>query len=193
MTTALDLPGDATVASMLGAGLRERFGALLQVPAIDSPEHEQIANDVAHQVATVQKTIKAERAKATNLRRLANEYDRPWKPLDEWCERVKNHAKDLILAFRRRNEIAQRAQLEAAVESGAQPAEITAAVAVVTQAPTGFVEVEQWDIEITDRSAIPAEYFVLDEARLRREARALKTKFAVPGVRAVQTTGGRIT
>lgn len=48
---------------------------------------------------------------------------------------------------------------------------------------TGITHVENWDFEIIDELQVPRKYLLIDERALRNEARTLKSRASVPGVR----------
>jgi hypothetical protein len=99
-------------------------------------------------------------------------------PAAKLLESCSQHLGSLMDAARRRAAAAQAALLPAARSAE----EVTAALAVLQPKPAGFVEVESWSWSVVDLAKIPAEYFVLDTARLDREADAHKGALAVPGI-----------
>lgn len=180
----------SSVAELALRDLRTLADPILALPltAVDTAEQVQELVNIGHQFKAHQKLFKAERAKATNLRRLANEYDAPWKAGDELCESVQRHVKAIALAF----SAAERERQAAALAAAASPAEVADAVAVLAPKPEGLTEVEWWGWEIEDPSKIPAEYFVLDTARLDREAREQKGALKVPGIAPKRNVRGQL-
>jgi len=193
MSNTPALPAPADVATALASSLNTKAQAILAIPRIENPEDDEVVSQVARAFKAAQQLVKTERAKSTELRRLANQFDQPWRPVDQLCTRVIEHAKSLILGRRRRAEEEQRALLEKIVETGASHEEIARSVeATATERPSGFIEREVWTYEITDESAIPKEYYVLDTQRIAREARALKGSLAIPGIRAIREIKGTL-
>jgi hypothetical protein len=99
----------------------------------------------------------------------------PAAKLLEMCSR---HLGTLMDGARQRAAAAQAALLPAARSAE----EVSAALAVLQPKPDGFVEVERWTWEIDDPGRIPTDYFVLDTARLDREAAEHKGKLSIPGI-----------
>lgn len=94
---------------------------------------------------------------------------------------------------------AERERLEAAAARAAdrgeydKAADIETQVATISTAPVlrreapkvaGVSFREAWKFEITDPNAIPREYLLIDESKIRRVVQAMKADTNIPGVRA---------
>lgn len=111
--------------------------------------------------------------------------DQTFNPAIKRRQKLRAHLRNEILSW----QATERAAQAAALRDATSPAEVAQAVAVIVQTPEGLGSRDDWDFEIVDRSLIPASYWVLDEDRIRREAKAAKDKLAIPGVRPVRKEG----
>ncbi len=101
-----------------------------------------------------------------------------WRSMRVELTKAKTHLKTLIAEAR-----ARAAEASAAlVQHAASPAERAAAASVLNPMPAGYTEIDRWSWEIVDLAAVPPAYFVLDTARLDREARECKDQLSVPGI-----------
>lgn len=77
---------------------------------------------------------------------------------------------------------------EAKAESFQERAAAVVAPVVQREAPkvAGVATQQVWTFEITDPAAIPREYLVVDETRIRKVVGALKGETQIPGVRVFQ-------
>lgn len=186
----LAVPQPASTAEAITTSLEAMAAPLLATERIEANQIDW-ANDVANKMKQAQRVIRGERKHATELRRLANQFDKPWKAADDVCSKVISHSSSLILRQRREAEEAQRAILEAVAAQQAPREALVEARTLVQDTPEGFHEVTTWEYEIIDESQIPREYFVLDHARIAREVRAQKAQLTIPGVRVFSSKAGR--
>lgn len=163
--------------------------AILAIESIDGAEQEAWAVARGREIAAMRKAIDERQKRwlkpVRELEAMIKGFDAvvfrgettPAAKLLESCSR---HLAGLMDAARRRAAAAQAALLPAARSAE----EVTAALAVLQPKPSGWVEVEHWSWEVTDPAKIPADYFVLDTARLDREVAELRHAFNVPGIAA---------
>ena len=161
--------------------------SILAIESIDGAEQEAWTVERGREIAAMRKAIDERQKRwlkpVREIEAMIKGFDAvmfrgemtPAAKLLELCSR---HLGTLMDGARKRAAAAQAALLPRATS----PEEVTAALAVLQPKPQGWIEVERWTWEITDLSKIPAEYFVLDTARLDREAADLKAKMAVPGI-----------
>lgn len=142
------------------------------------------------------------------IRRFEDEQDRVRR--DEQA-RLQRLADERAAAERRRlaDEAAEKARKAAELEAAGKvrsaeamrqqsatmtaQAEKTVAPVVISAAPVmprtaGTVSAKRWTYEITDRSQIPDEYWVIDEVKLRKAVMVNPSGCTIPGVRAYQET-----
>lgn len=160
---------------------------ILAIESIDGAEQEAWVAARGREIAAMRKAIDERQKRwlkpVRELEAMIKGFDSvvfrgtpmPAAKLLESCSR---HLAALMDGARRRAAAAQAALLPAATS----PEEVTAALAVLQPKPSGYVEVESWTWEVTDIAKLPPEYFVLDTARLDREAAEHKAKLNVPGV-----------
>lgn len=74
-------------------------------------------------------------------------------------------------------------QAEQAVEAATALATMAPAVAAAPAKLAGVSTRQEWDFEVTDPAAIPREYLVIDEKKIRGVVKALKADANIPGVR----------
>jgi hypothetical protein len=81
---------------------------------------------------------------------------------------------------------AARAEADRILARAAEEEKTIAPAPVIPEAPEirGLAMRENWDFEIVDEAAIPREYLVPDEVKIRRVVRIMKDKTAIPGIRA---------
>lgn len=94
------------------------------------------------------------------------------------------HLKSISFAYLQ----AERAKLQQTIALAASPVEIQRATAAAVAVPTGFVEKEKWTWELVDAAQVPRDYWVLDSARLDREAKKMKGNLAVAGIKPKRDT-----
>jgi hypothetical protein len=150
---------------------------------VDSAAKLEWAVAVGHQVREYKRSLEKERDDiAKPLRALATQHTKRWKPAIDMLQSIETHLKRQIVTF----QTAERARQTAALAQAATPAEVVQAVEALAPTPRGVQERESWSYEIVDVALVPREYFVLDTARLEREAREQKAAFAVPGTKPVR-------
>lgn len=187
MIPAIPTPDVVAQATAL---VRARVDTVLSVRAADAATAQWLV-DEGHRLRSMKDALQAEVDRvAKPARKIANDHAARYRPAIKAIEGALAYCRSEPLAYQQRARAEQAKALESAAATGAGPEEIQRAAAVCTPVPEGLTERESWEIEIVDRAAIPDNYFVLDEARLLREARALKERFAVPGVRARRVTTG---
>lgn len=125
-----------------------------------------------------------ERKKAEALRRAAEEAARIERErLAEEARQAAEAAKAAAAAGD--EEAAAAAQVQATVL--AAEAEVVEHLApAVVEAPAKLAGVstrQDWDFEITDEAAIPREFLVVDEVKIRKYVKAMKADAKIPGVR----------
>lgn len=103
------------------------------------------------------------------------------------CEQVIKHLKERSFAFYQR----KQAEARALAASATTQAEVARAVETLAPVPVGFVKVTTWTYEIVDVNAIPRDYWILDEKRLKAEAKQRKDKLNIPGIRPKPDEGFR--
>lgn len=184
------LAPQANKAAAAQTSMAEITVALANQP-IDSQERAEWAAQVIHELAEQRAGMVAERdSVAKVMRQLANKVSRWWKPPIDTCDQAIAGLKQGVKTYRDREAAAQTAALAAVVDMAPEEARAEVARAVVASAPVpaGLSERETWAAEIVDRSKIPEDYWIFDQARADREVRAMKHNFSVPGLRAVRDT-----
>lgn len=93
----------------------------------------------------------------------------------------------------RLEERARKAEAAGKAEKAAELAERAQAVVaeVVTPAPTraaGVATQQRWEFEVTDAKALPSEFTLPDEQKIRRVVQAMKADTNIPGVRVFSST-----
>lgn len=149
---------------------------------LTSPEHAQWCIDRASQGAKAAKQLREEKAHLL-------------APLKEAVSRIEAVYNPAIKAFsdgaktlkQKAHAFTQAAKATAAIAmQHAQSHEDIQRVQRMTAAPEGMHERVSWGYEVIDYNQIPREYWILDDARLKKEARACKEKMNVPGIRPVK-------
>lgn len=157
------------------------LAAYRQVP-INTAGMQAWATDTAKQLAAILKQIEAEEQSAIGPLNAVIKTIRGWFSFKKEIEATRVHLRDAAFEFGQQAAAEQRRLLATAAETGAGQAEIAAAVAASVPAPQGLGSRDCWRARVVDRSKVPAEYWVLDEARLDREAKASKGTAVVPGI-----------
>ena len=91
-----------------------------------------------------------------------------------------------------KNEVAlslkeERDEQTKALAEATTPQEVArSSQALVAPMPQGLGARQVWKWRVIDPSKIPAEYYVLDEARINREVRGLQDKTQIPGIEVYQ-------
>jgi hypothetical protein len=90
---------------------------------------------------------------------------------------------------RRAAKAAAAGRVEKAAEIEERAAAVVAPI-VQTAAPkvTGITQRTVWDFEITDANAVPREYLMIDESKIRKVVGALKGDTVIAGVRVFERT-----
>lgn len=177
-----DLDTPAAAASTALATANELAPTLLAL-RVTTPAEAQFATDVAHQVRETKRGLEAERDAAVKPLNAVVKKIRGWfKPAIERLEEIEGHLRVEIMRHRQALEAAQAAALATATTH----AEVAQAVAVLAPKPVGLSERTAWKWEVADAAAIPAEYYVLDTARIDREVRASKDQTTIPGIRVIR-------
>lgn len=163
----------------------KQMGEQLLAAQVTTAEQAQWATNAAHEVWTQKRALEAERDKvAKPLRKLATDHAKRWKPAIDVLTQCEQHLKTQALQFQQ----AERRRQAEALQAATNQTEVAAAVAVLAPTPVGLQERSTWAWEVTDLAKVPREYFVLDTARLDREARDQKGELAVPGIKPVCKT-----
>ena len=189
MTTAIALPdlGPAETVAAQAQTTAEQLEATMKAITVTTAEQAQWAIDAAHQLRQHQKALEAEKEfVAKPLRDLARKHSQRWKPAIDAVGRAIAHLKTQALGY----QAYERARQAAALQAATSQAEVAQAVAVVAPSSKGLQERVAWTWEVEDLTKVPREYFVLDTARLDREAREKKGELAVPGIKPVRKTIG---
>lgn len=110
-------------------------------------------------------------AKAT-VKAINKQVKRFTDPADNWEEALRSalnawNTKRLLAAEKKAERASERTGTDVA------PAPVATPVDTSTR--------KVWYAEVTDPAALPEDYWIVDDERLQREARALKKLFAVPG------------
>lgn len=206
-TTKITLPefkdeDGGTLASMYA----ERHAAVeAKVLAFRVTDADTLA-EAARMASVIKETrdmLARELEPATKLRQAANDISARWNPAIKPLDRCMEHL--------RKEESAQIQRARAAVApmlaQATSQAEVETAAALIAPAPAGIQVRESWSAEVTFTPAqmyaalaaiddprvkavlavsLPAEYLLVDQSRLDREARANKEAFAVTGARAAK-------
>lgn len=114
------------------------------------------------------------------------------------AEEVARKERERLEAERRAAEEAAKAAAAAGDEEAAAAAQVQATVLAaeaevvehlapaVVEAPVklaGIATRQDWDFEITDEAAIPREFLIVDEKKVRAYVKAMKSDAKIPGVR----------
>lgn len=132
--------------------------------------------DPAEWLANAERTIKA--AMVT----YQNELDRLAREERARAEQAAREEQDRLAAAS--VQAAERGDMERTDDLQAR-AEAVQPVAIIREAPkvAGISFREVWKFEITDAAAIPREYLLVDESKIRRVVQAMKADTKIPGVR----------
>lgn len=156
---------------------------LMSVRAIDSRENAQWAADTLKSIGEAQKHLKSQMDEAIKPLNKVVKTIRGWfSPALKQLDGLEGHYKLLLKAWREREAKA----IQASIADAQSQAEIEQTVAVVQQQISGVRYREAWKWELVDANLVPREYWVLDTARLDREARTQKSELNVPGIRPVR-------
>lgn len=161
--------------------LEQHIAAFLRFDVVD--EHgAQYAADGVHAFAGARQRLEQILDWAAGPVKLAlKSIEAEPKRLIKLCENAEKHGKRIAEAF-----IARRdAEIRASLAHATTREEVERSVAAAVPIPEGLTSVEVWGWEPTGEPIDPS-YYVLDTARLDREARALKANLAVPGIRPVR-------
>ena len=142
----------------------------------------ETAAQIAHALIAQEHAFAAQLEPFKRIKAEAEAGAKPWRACVNVIKDTKTGIRLKIEAYRNRQRAEQTRQLAEATTQ----AEVKQAVEVLAPKPAGVSEREDWAIEIVDETQIPREYWAIDTARLQREARALKDKFNVPGVKAIR-------
>jgi hypothetical protein len=162
---------------------------ILAIASIDGPEQEAWTVERGREIQATRKAIDERQRRwlkpVKEIEAMIKGFDTVvfrGEPIaaEKLLEKCSRHLAGLMDGARSRAAAAQAALLPAARSAE----EVTAALAVLQPKPAGWVEREEWGWRITDIAKIPADYFVLDVARLQREVDEHKHAFNVPGVEA---------
>lgn len=189
MSTAIAVPEVEAAAPVAAQALSAAQALAKQVLAIPitTSELAQWAITTAHQVRTQKRTLEEQRdVIAKPLRALASSHTRRWKPSIDLLEDVHKKLIGAAMAYQRQ----ERARQAEALKTATTQVEVAQAVAVLAPKPAGLQERETWGWEVVDRAKVPAEYLLLDEKRLSREARERKAELAIPGIKPVRNVTG---
>lgn len=159
--------------------------AVLTTVPIDSPERAEWAIIEARKLKTqlagmIEDKEAITKPLHTSWKAALGFFGPPIKAVEGVIDALKRNA----AAFHRTQVAAQHKALTEAAASSS-PTQIAAAVAITTSKPAGLHEMTIWELEILDAGAVPAEFWIIDTARLQARARAEKESFAVPGCRAI--------
>lgn len=102
-----------------------------------------------------------------------------YSPGQKLCAQAIALAKAWLLDARRIKQQRVQAQLAAAAATS-DPQELQQALAVSVQAPPGMRPVDVWSARVTDPAKVPAQYWMIDQARLDAEAKAAKGQGTPP-------------
>jgi hypothetical protein len=159
--------------------------AVLTTVPIDSPERATWAVEEARKLRAKLREMVADKESMTKplheaWKAALGFFGPPIKAVENVIDALKRNA----AAFHRAQiETQQKALAAAAVSSS--PTEIAAAVAITTTKPAGLHEMTVWEVEIVNPAEIPAEFWIVDVARLQARAKSEKEAFNVPGCRAI--------
>lgn len=161
------------------------FKQCLQVTALDTADHAQWAMTTAHSANELKKQAELERKGITQpINDALRQINAKYKPFTQMCDRVIAHLKSLTVAYQTREQEAAQARLAVAATAQSHE-EIAQSVASIATPVAGISMRKNWTWEIVDASQIPREYYVLDTARLDREAKRLEDGMSVPGIRPI--------
>jgi hypothetical protein len=177
-TTAYEQKADTALATV-----RQAAPQIVQARCITRREAQWFA-DAGKRFATMRKDLTKDRDQFCKpLRAVAKRIADRYKPAIDGCQAVEDHVKEQIDAFQFR----EAAKAQAALAEATTPEEVTATVAAVVPAtPQGTAQVETWGFRVVDTKLIPADYWLLDEKRLAREAKAMKGGLKIPGIEPVR-------
>ena len=117
------------------------------------------------------------------LRALATKHSKCWNPSIKVYEALEKHLKNVALEL----ELIEQAQQQRALAAASTAEEVAAASEPVD---SGLGKSTTWTWELVDYSLVPEEYKVLDKSLIDKEARALKDKLDIPGIRPVPKVTG---
>jgi hypothetical protein len=188
---------DAMAASREALTQAQAIEAQLMAVEVTTAEQLQWAADAGRSVHTAAKNLEDQRDRAA----------KPWyqaykairaeaAPAITILKKLKDHLGRTVTAFRAIEAAAQAKALAAAHVVGT--AEAVRTVAAVTEAPSGAVERETWAWVMADGGevptslaggarGVPAEFWILDEAKLSRYSRAQKADLSIGGIKPVCT------
>jgi hypothetical protein len=151
---------------------------------IDSDAACERAVHLVATVARLRRSIEADMRAYTDpltatIKRIREQY----APALDLLAGAEKRVRDNVAAFRSQAAAVRHAALAAA----SSVEDVRAAAAVVAPLPEGAHERTYYAAEVVDPALVPDAYWILDTARLDREAREQKDAFAVPGVRLVVT------
>lgn len=171
-----------TRATQYGNHARSLTQAIAAVVVTTQEQAEWAATTITD-FANMQKGMETERdSVAKPLRAIAKKVSGWWKPGIDACDATIRHLKTQVQIFRNQ-EAAKQAE---ALREAATPQEVAQAVQVLAPVPVGLSERVDWGFEITDANQIPRDYFLLDEARIKREIRTAKGQITIPGIKVVK-------
>lgn len=186
MTQALAIPDLAQAESVAQQADAHASNLLAFAQAYVCTDDGSEAMRYAEQLKAQGKAFDAEREVFDAVIRPLRQASLRWKPPADKIEAARRLMVNKATARQQYLREEQTRQLTAATTA----TEVQAAVSVLVARPTGLSERESWTFEIVNIDEVPDEYFVLDEARLGREARASKGALKVPGVRPVRNVIG---
>ena len=105
-------------------------------------------------------------------------------------EESRRRAQEEAERIRKEAEAEQQKILEAAAEKESKLVEEQKAAVPPTPAPAtkGISTRQDWDFEVMDAAAVPREYLVVDEVKVRQIVRAMKGETNIPGIRVFSKT-----
>lgn len=105
-------------------------------------------------------------------------------------EESRKKAQEEADRIRREAEAKQQRILEEAAAKESKLVEEQRAIAPAAPAPTtkGISTRQDWDFEIMNAAAIPREYLIVDEVKVRQIVRAMKGETNIPGIRVFPKT-----
>jgi hypothetical protein len=181
--TLPDIAQARTMADAALASLQGTAAHVLAIEAVHTAEDAQAAIDEAKKYREIKRAGEAERDTVCKpLRAQATAHSKRWAGFIAMAEQLERHCKALGLDYQSRAAAQAQQALAAGVTSHT---ELARAQEALTTKPAGMSVRKTYRAKVVDPSKVPAQYWLIDEARLDREARAAKDKFAVPGVELV--------